>query len=74
MKVVNMVALASAAVFAVVAASASAEPVKLSKAELDNVVAGSITKTNGGGNTPAGNANGIPNTNPAGTAPPGQNK
>jgi multisubunit Na+/H+ antiporter MnhC subunit len=32
-------------------------------------------KTNGGGNTPNGNANGVPtvNENPAGHAPPGQN-
>jgi hypothetical protein len=30
---------------------------------------------NGGGNTPNGNANGVPTTNlnPAGQAPPGQN-
>jgi hypothetical protein len=32
-----------------------------------------ITQVNGGGNTPNGNANGIPATNPAGHAPPGQN-
>jgi hypothetical protein len=34
------------------------------------------TKTNGGGNTPNGNANGVPtvSTNPSGQAPPGQNK
>jgi hypothetical protein len=32
-----------------------------------------ITQTNGGGNTPNGNANGIPATNPAGHEPPGQN-
>ena len=34
------------------------------------------TKTNGGGNTPNGNANGVPtvSTNPSGAAPPGQNK
>jgi len=32
-------------------------------------------KENGGGNTPNGNANGVPseNQNPAGHAPPGQN-
>ncbi len=29
---------------------------------------------NGGGNTPKGNANGIPASNPAGNEPPGQNK
>ena len=33
------------------------------------------TQTNGGGNTPQGQANGVPseNQNPAGKAPPGQN-
>jgi hypothetical protein len=33
-------------------------------------------KENGGGNTPNGTANGVPttNVNPAGSAPPGQNK
>ncbi len=32
-------------------------------------------KVNGGGNTPSGNANGVPteNQNPSGFAPPGQN-
>lgn len=54
--------------------AASAEPTKLSKAQLDGVVAGAITQTNGGGHTPGGNANGIPSTNPAGHAPSGQNK
>jgi len=50
---------------------------ELSEAELDQVAAGKITpvKVNGGGNTPNGNANGVPteNQNPAGFAPPGQN-
>ena len=32
-----------------------------------------ITQTNGGGNDPNGQANGIPNTNPADKCPPGQN-
>ena len=32
-----------------------------------------ITQTNGGGNTPNGEANGIPAENPAGKCPPGQN-
>ena len=35
------------------------------------------TQTNGGGNTPKGEANGVPtvttHVNPAGSAPPGQN-
>jgi hypothetical protein len=51
--------------------------VKLTKAELAKVTAGKITevKVNGGGNTPNGQANGVPseNQNPAGFAPPGQN-
>lgn len=46
--------------------------------ELEKVSGGAITttQTNGGGNTPNGNANGVPevSTNPAGSAPPGQNK
>jgi hypothetical protein len=44
---------------------------------LEERIAPSITAVhvNGGGNTPAGNANGVPtiNFNPAGHAPPGQN-
>jgi hypothetical protein len=63
------------------AIATAAEPVKLSKAQMDRVVAGAITptttQTNGGGNTPQGNANGVPtvtvNRNPSGFAPPGQN-
>ena len=46
-------------------------------AELDHVHGGKITpvQVNGGGNTPNGNANGVPtvNQNPAGSAPPGHN-
>ena len=61
---------------------ANAEPVKLSKEQLASITAGAITTTttqlNGGGNTPKGTANGVPtvsvSTNPAGSAPPGQNK
>jgi len=57
---------------------ANAAPEKLSKAQLDQVVAGAITgvQVNKGGNIPQGNANGVPTTfvNPAGSAPPGQNK
>jgi hypothetical protein len=64
-----------------VALVASAEPVTMTGQQLDQVVAGKITttttQTNGGGNTPQGNANGVPtvtiSTNPAGKAPPGQN-
>jgi hypothetical protein len=32
-----------------------------------------ITKENGGGNTPNGQANGVPSKNPAGHEPPGHN-
>jgi hypothetical protein len=50
---------------------------ELTQAQLDHVVGGAITavKVNGGGNTPQGQANGVPtvNENPAGFAPPGQN-
>ena len=50
---------------------------ELTQAELDQVTGGKIepVKENGGGNTPNGNANGVPeeNQNPAGKAPPGQN-
>jgi hypothetical protein len=54
--------------------AAQAEPVKLSKDKMATVVAGAITQVNGGGNTPNGNANGVPSTNPTGKAPPGHNK
>lgn len=40
---------------------------------LEERIAPTITQVNGGGNTPNGNANGVPYTNPAGYAPPGQN-
>jgi hypothetical protein len=33
-----------------------------------------ITKVNGGGHTPKGEAKGVPAKNPAGKAPPGHNK
>jgi hypothetical protein len=46
---------------------------ELTKAEIDKVAGGAIVKQNGGGNTPNGNANGVPNVNPAGHEPPGQN-
>jgi hypothetical protein len=46
--------------------------------ELRHVSGAKITpvKVNGGGNTPKGEANGVPseNQNPAGSAPPGHNK
>jgi hypothetical protein len=46
--------------------------------KLEERIAPSITTihVNGGGNTPNGNANGVPTVavNPAGFAPPGQNR
>jgi hypothetical protein len=54
------------------------EPRELSDAELDHVSGGTITghKENGGGNTPKGEANGVPSVfeNPAGHQPGGWNK
>jgi hypothetical protein len=51
---------------------------ELTVAELDHVSGGAIrpVQVNGGGNTPNGNANGVPtvNLNPSDFAPPGQNK
>ena len=53
------------------------QPKKFQIAKLEERIAPAITTThvNGGGNTPNGNANGVPtvSTNPAGHAPPGQN-
>lgn len=75
MRTIMISALVAASTFAL---AANAEPVKLSKAQLDKVVAGAITtlQVNGGGNTPNGNAFGVPtvNVNPTGYPPPGQNK
>ncbi len=52
------------------------QPVELTDAELDHVFGGKITETqvNGGGNTPHGEANGVPTVaeNPAHHQPPGQ--
>jgi hypothetical protein len=41
--------------------------------QLEERIAPTITAVNGGGNTPNGEANGVPRLNPAGNAPPGQN-
>lgn len=50
---------------------------ELNDTEAGTVAGGAITSVheNGGGNTPNGNANGVPtyNENPAGKQPPGQN-
>jgi hypothetical protein len=40
---------------------------------LEERIAPTIVAVNGGGNTPNGEANGVPRLNPAGNAPPGQN-
>jgi hypothetical protein len=66
-----------AALVTSVISSAMAEPMTLTDKQLDSVAAGAIStvQVNGGGNTPNGNANGVPsvNVNPAGKLPPGQN-
>jgi len=49
-------------------------PKKFRIDKLEERIAPSITKINGGGNTPNGDANGVPAQNPAGHEPPGQNK
>jgi hypothetical protein len=41
--------------------------------KLEERIAPTIVAVNGGGNTPNGEANGVPRLNPAGSAPPGQN-
>jgi hypothetical protein len=41
--------------------------------DLEERIAPAIVAVNGGGNTPNGEANGVPRLNPAGNAPPGQN-
>jgi hypothetical protein len=41
--------------------------------QLEERIAPTIVAVNGGGNTPNGEANGVPRLNPAGHAPPGQN-
>jgi len=41
--------------------------------QLEERIAPAIVAVNGGGNTPNGEANGVPRLNPAGYAPPGQN-
>jgi hypothetical protein len=72
-----VLSLVSAGALSVAASGAFAQPTKLDAADMDRVVAGKITptKVNGGGNTPQGNANGVPtvNLNPSGKAPPGHN-
>ena len=55
----------------------AARPGRFHVRRLEERIAPAITTihVNGGGNTPNGNANGVPteNVNPAGHAPPGQN-
>ncbi len=41
--------------------------------QLEERIAPAIVAVNGGGNTPNGEANGVPRLNPAGYAPPGHN-
>ena len=68
MKTIPAMLLAAAMPFAMM----TTEP--LTQADEGVVVLAKITKTNGGGKTPAGNANGVPSTNPTGKAPPGQSR
>ena len=76
----NKMLLAGAAL-AVLSVAANAAPVKLDKAQMDQIVAGKLTttttQTNGGGHDPKGSANGVPTTttttNSSGHAPPGHN-
>jgi hypothetical protein len=42
--------------------------------KLEERIAPTIVQVNGGGNTPNGEANGVPYQNPAGNEPPGWNK
>jgi hypothetical protein len=46
---------------------------ELTEKEIQQVSGGKITALNGGGNTPNGEANGVPKVNPTGKEPPGWN-
>ena len=78
-RILSALALSAMTTFAlaqpVTQTDARSAPVKLTATQMDTVTAGAIVQVNGGGNTPQGNANGVPtvNVNPAGHAPPGQN-
>lgn len=78
MRRINIAIMTTALAAALAVPAFANGPVKLTKAQMDQIVGGKITetKTNGGGQTPKGAANGVPTTatNPAGSAPPGQNK
>jgi hypothetical protein len=50
------------------------KPNRFAIVKLEERIAPAIVQVNGGGNTPKGEANGIPASNPAGYEPPGQNK
>lgn len=49
------------------------KPNRFQIVKLEERIAPTIVAVNGGGNTPNGNANGVPRLNPDGHAPPGQN-
>jgi len=53
---------------------AKAPRAKFTVRKLEERIAPKIVKVNGGGNTPNGNANGVPSQNPAGHEPPGHNR
>jgi len=48
-------------------------PIRFQIVKLEERIAPTIVQVNGGGNTPNGNAYGVPYLNPAGHAPPGWN-
>ncbi len=66
--------LLSALVLGAMTAGAWADSTTSIDAPADSVVLERISQTNRGGNEPQGEAKGVPATNPAGKAPPGQNK
>ena len=53
---------------------AKQEAKKFNIRKLEERIAPTILQVNGGGNTPNGEANGVPSSNPAGHEPPGHNK
>ncbi len=62
------------AVAALALAAVTTTPVKLTEKQMKKITAGKIEQINGGGNTPKGEANGVPAKNPAGHEPGGHNK
>jgi hypothetical protein len=71
---VAIIALTSAAVGPAFARYPTVSPESQGYSGKPSIVLAAITQVNGGGNTPGGNANGVPSKNPAGKEPPGHNK